>query len=228
MTWVPAILLGLTGSIHCAGMCSPLAMAVTRGSRSGLTHRISYNTGRILTYGILGMAFSFAGDLIPLSGYQNIFSIILGVVILIVGITGITNVRIPVLTVSMTKFSIYIKKIFSNTLTRKGLGATFMLGMVNGLLPCGLVALALTYCITLENPIEGLQFMTLFGVGTLPVMIGLVSVGAYVTQSVRVNSASLMKGLMIASGILLIVRVFVVHHHDPSVSHGLLDTILCN
>jgi sulfite exporter TauE/SafE len=49
-----AIVLGLAGSLHCAGMCSPLAMAVT-ARKPFMLHKVVYNTGRVLIYGLLGV-----------------------------------------------------------------------------------------------------------------------------------------------------------------------------
>lgn len=65
-----AIVLGLAGSLHCAGMCSPLAMAVT-ARKPFVINKVIYNTGRIFTYGLLGVLAAVFGGLFSLTAYQE-------------------------------------------------------------------------------------------------------------------------------------------------------------
>src|SRR5687767_14417741 len=101
MIWT-ALIIGFAGSSHCLGMCSPLAMAVTTRS-SVLLNRTIYNTGRIFTYGILGSIIASFGLAFPLIKYQNIFSLLLGIAMLVIGLTGISAIRIPLVTSGLAK-----------------------------------------------------------------------------------------------------------------------------
>jgi sulfite exporter TauE/SafE len=65
--------------MHCAGMCTPLLMAVTNLTSSVVANRFLYNAGRILTYGILGSIFSGAGSFLPISPNQSLLSLLFGV-----------------------------------------------------------------------------------------------------------------------------------------------------
>src|SRR6185436_11170473 len=87
MSW-PVLLSGFTlgaiGSLHCIGMCGPLSLALPVGhltKRSKLFSLLIYQFGRILTYSIFGLLLGLAGRRIYIAGYQQWFSIILGVII---------------------------------------------------------------------------------------------------------------------------------------------------
>jgi uncharacterized protein len=175
MIWT-AIILGFAGSLHCMGMCSPLAMAVTNLSPTAVINRVLYNTGRILTYGLLGSIVSTLGLGFPLIKFQNLLSVFLGIALLVIGISGVSSLHIPVVTRVLANVNFFLKKLFSRFIQIKNHRSTFILGGLNGLLPCGLSFLALTYCITLAGPWNGFVFMLLFGLGTLPVMLGFTSV----------------------------------------------------
>jgi sulfite exporter TauE/SafE len=111
---------------------------------------------------------------------------------------------------------------------RKTYGSVFMLGALNGLLPCGLVLVALTYCLSLQSPIAGFSFMIVFGAGTLPVMLGLTSLISVLVKKFNFNLRYFTTGMLIASGILLIARVFIVQlPHKASLQQGVIDIVLC-
>lgn len=214
--WLTALLLGLAGSLHCVGMCSPLAMAVGNLRRPYLFNRLAYNGGRILMYGIQGAIVASVGMAFPFPGLQNILAVSLGVALILMGVSGISGLRIPLVTPAIQKFTQVLKQLFQKFLQRKSYTSMITLGALNGLLPCGLTYLALTYCLTLVGPVDGFNFMLLFGAGTLPVMIGLPSVFPYLGKFLRFNSARITTIILIALGSLLITRVFLTHQHLSS------------
>jgi len=218
-----ALLMGLAGSLHCAGMCSPLAMTVTNMNRSVFSGRVLYNVGRITTYAALGAAAAAIGYVIPLSRFQNMLSLTLGSTLILMGAAGVTGVRIPLITNLLTRFTASLKRLFAKFIYRKNYGAMLLLGSLNGLLPCGLTFIALSACITLPTPAEGFLFMILFGAGTLPVMLGLVSIVDVVKNKMHWNIKQLTTGLMVLSGLLLIARV--VFLHLPATPHHALDSV---
>jgi len=202
-----AIILGFAGSLHCAGMCSPLAFAVT--NKSGLANKILYNVGRIFMYCVMGAIVSSIGVVLPVY-VQYAISITLGVALLIIGITG-SNFKIPLLT-PLIRVTSFIKAQFLKFIQQKRYGSVFMMGILNGILPCGLTFLALTACITLNGPMGGFIFMAAFGAGTLPVMLGLISIIPFFAKHFKFNVAKLSVAMQLAAGCLLIVRVLLV---DP-------------
>ncbi len=226
--WIAALLIGLTGSLHCAGMCSPLVMTITNMRSPAFVNRLLYNAGRIMMYGILGVAVTTVGSLLPLSEYQNVVSIALGLTLLVMASAGVTGIRIPFFTKLVTTFTIRLKNVFSEFIRHKNRGSLLFLGALNGILPCGLTLLALSFCITLVKPLDGFIYMLLFGVGTLPVMLGFVSIIGFITNRINWDIKKVTTGLMIISGILLIARVFFVHAVENHPAHsGLIDIVIC-
>jgi sulfite exporter TauE/SafE len=207
-----ALIMGLAGSLHCAGMCSPLAMAVTR-NKPFLASKIVYNTGRILTYGVLGGMVAVLGSFVNLSTYQQALSIVLGSIFVLLGIGGMSRVRIPFVTSGMEGLSGWLKKAFGKFLQRKSLTATFIMGTLNGLLPCGLTYLALTACLLQPNALDGFLFMLVFGLGTWPVMIGISWVMNLSFLKSHFNLARFSKIALIFVGCLLFLRVWWSHPH---------------
>jgi sulfite exporter TauE/SafE len=227
MFWT-ALVLGFAGSLHCVGMCSPLAMAVTNMSPQVMLSRILYNGGRILTYGLLGGIVASVGLGFPLTHYQNLLSILLGISLVVIGFSGVTSIRIPFVTDALRKLSSLVKKLFSKYIQKKTRTSTFILGSLNGILPCGLSFLALTYCLTLGGPADGFVFMTAFGLGTLPAMLGFTSFFYWITRRFKFSITRLTTGMLILSGLLLIGRVFFIHlPHARSVQDGIVDIVLC-
>jgi uncharacterized protein len=225
--WLTALIMGVAGSIHCAGMCSPLAMAITNGNAAVLRNRILYNFGRISTYGVMGALVVVLGYVFPFNHFQNVLSVILGVSLLVMACFGITGVRIPFFTTGVLKFASVLKKVFARFIQHKTPGALLLLGALNGLLPCGLTFLALSLCLTLTTPLEGFAYMFTFGVGTLPVMLGLVSVVGVVTKRLHWNIKGVTSALMAISGLLLIARVFLVHLPEGHKHANVVDIIIC-
>jgi len=223
-----ALIMGLTGSLHCVGMCSPLAMAVGNMNTRAFLNRVIYNSGRIVTYGLLGLGIAGVSLAFPVSKLQNLVSIFLGIILLLAGI-GLLKLNIPIFSRAIGTLTSTIKKLFTRFLNRKNLGSVFLLGTLNGILPCGLVWIALTYSFTLQSAMQGFNFMILFGIGTLPVMLGFTSVITQLLQRFNFNFQRITSAMLILSGILLIVRVFIMHlPHQHSIEQGVVDIVLCN
>jgi uncharacterized protein len=225
--WLTALIMGVAGSLHCAGMCSPLALAITNTNKTALTNRILYNLGRILTYGILGGIVAGVGYSLPLTGFQNALSLLLGLCLILMAVLGYKRNRIRFVTNALLRFSNQLKKLFSHFIQRKTPGALLLMGAINGLLPCGLTFLALSVCLTLAAPIDGFIYMLLFGVGTLPVMLGFVSVIELLTRKLQWDIRTITTGMMVLSGVLLIARVFLMHVPEAHQHTSVLEIVVC-
>jgi sulfite exporter TauE/SafE len=222
-----ALILGLTGSLHCAGMCSPLAIAVTGVTTRSFVNRVFYNAGRILMYAILGATISFVGYLLPISNFQNLLSILMGILLLLASI-GLFNLNVPALTKPIAQFTQHIRKLFSFLIQKKNFSSLFLLGVLNGLLPCGLLWIALTYCITLTSAANGMLFMIGFGAGTLPVMLGLTGLITLIIKRFNIGLSTVTRSALLITGLLMIARVFIVEmHHQQSMHEGFIDIVLC-
>jgi sulfite exporter TauE/SafE len=224
-----ALIMGFTGSLHCIGMCSPLAMAVTKKSSKAITNRLLYNSGRIFAYGIVGAFVASIGFTFPISKYQNLLSLIMGLALIIIGLTSISHLSIPFFTTGLSKLSGLLKNAFAQFLSGKNLSSIFLLGILNGFLPCGLTFLALSYCVILPTPWEGFTFMIFFGAATLPAMLGFTGLFRIMTDRFHFSSQRLTTSLLVISGVSLIARVFWIHiPHTHSVAGTMLDIVICS
>ena len=169
-----ALSLGFLGSFHCIGMCGPIALALPLGRESKFKRvagGIIYNIGRITTYGIFGLLFGLLGKGFVIGGYQQGLSIALGVLILfgllfpsrLSSHIGLTKVIVPFLS--------KVKSLLGKLFTQKSFASLFLIGVLNGLLPCGLVYLGVAGAITTGDAAKGSLFMMMFGLGTLPAML---------------------------------------------------------
>lgn len=170
MTLATVTLAGLTlgalGSLHCAGMCGPLALACSRAGRSGsaLADPALYQLGRIATYVGLGLTFGAFGARLDLFAGQTVASITAGASLLVVGVFGRRIER-------AVSGGAWLSRAFGAASTRLGVATPIALGTVNGLLPCGLVYTALAASLALGSPSAGAAFMVAFGVATSPALL---------------------------------------------------------
>ena len=188
MLW-SAFLLGLMGSAHCIGMCGPLILAMpgmdSRGrSRLYLTS-ILYQVGRIATYGILGLLFATLGQGVVIAGWQKGFTIFMALSLLLMALYSWKMEAFLQRQPAFRRYSIFLQKAIGQQFRRSGLQSYFFVGMLNGLLPCGLVYAAIAGALTSSGPLQGALFMLVFGTGTLPLLFGLSVSGHLVPLSVR-------------------------------------------
>jgi hypothetical protein len=172
MNILTAIVLGLVGSLHCAGMCGPLALALPAAGTSGpgfLSGRLAYNLGRILTYCLLGVVFGLVGKTLVVAGVQRWVSIGLGLMLLI----GLFSSRKLALWRPVTSFVEGLKSRMGSLLRRRSFSSRLSLGLFNGLLPCGLVYVACAGAVATGGLLSGLAYMAGFGLGTVPMMLGI-------------------------------------------------------
>ena len=213
MYWV-AFTLGLFGSLHCVGMCGPLAIAFCDKENDTSVQRMqsgmSYNLGRTVTYSILGLFFGLLGSFIVVVDLQKVLSIALGALLVFSfflsydidqKINGLPAVR---------KFYDKLRLAISNMYSKAKQYHPFTLGMANGLLPCGLVYLALAGAIAAGSLMNGMIFMAFFGIGTIPMMITLVFGVKLLTPNMRFKFRRVLPYVTLFFGLFLIYRGLVV------------------
>lgn len=209
LLFITAISLGFLGSFHCVGMCGPIALALPIGNSSSFGRIISvliYNTGRILTYSLFGIIFGSIGQTFSLFGYQQLLSITLGLLILL-GLI-LPSKLVSKITGNQLIYSFFnrLKSKLSSLFLKEGKKSLFLIGLLNGLLPCGLVYMAVAGAIASGNILNGALFMAVFGLGTAPVMMALPLAGNYLSVSFRAKirkTVPIMIGFM---AVLLILR----------------------
>jgi sulfite exporter TauE/SafE len=205
MDYWTAFILGLVGSLHCAGMCGPLAMAVPGATLTPgkfTLSRIAYNLGRIVTYCILGLIFGAFGKTLLLAGIQRWVSIALGILL----ITGLFASRKLALWKPVTLLVNQLKSRMSALLRQRSLFSVTGLGLLNGLLPCGLVYVAAAGATATGHILNGAIYMAAFGAGTLPIMLAIGFGGKLVPLSLRFKLRAAIPVSIFLLGALLILR----------------------
>ena len=204
-----ALILGLSGSLHCVGMCGPIALALPLSTRERMSvwgQAAIYHSGRILTYGLMGLLFGMLGRGIALAGWQKSISIGLGIMIL-AGVFFSWSIEHQVVKIpGLNRFLQTIKKQLGKNLRINTPSATFRVGMLNGLLPCGLVYVALFGAISTGDLLAGGLYMLVFGLGTTPLIFSLMIAGKRLPLSWKGVLAKLSPVLLTIVALLLIYR----------------------
>ncbi len=211
---ISAFLIGLFGSLHCVGMCSPLMLSFTpnRG-RKAVTSFFLYHLGRLGVYALLGVLFGLISSSVGFFAMQRYFSLILGVVI--IAVFAFPKVR--------NRFEGWyyhsrFYQIIKSSLTKQfGGRARWMFGgVLNGFLPCGLVYLAAAGAMVSHSILQGVQYMFLFGMGTIP-LLALVKFGAGSYKGLFKKVNNLTTPIALIAGLMMVARGFMVA--EPDINH---------
>jgi sulfite exporter TauE/SafE len=204
-----AFFIGLVGSLHCIGMCGPIAIALPVPDSSNLsffTGRILYNLGRVATYSFLGAVLGLAGSKIALAGAQQVVSIVLGVVIIIAVLLPQKYKNYFAQHPVIQKLAHPLKSNIGVLFSKGTFSAMFLIGILNGFLPCGLVYVALAGAIASGDAISGAAVMILFGLGTVPAMFAASVFGKFINIGIRTKIRKAVPVLAIILGVIFILR----------------------
>lgn len=193
-----AFLTGLVASLHCVGMCGPIALALPVGGLpegKAWVARVLYNLSRSLSYGVLGLLAGLFGERLSLFGWQQQVSVGAGILMIFL-VTGKRFIPFPV-TATLS---------FRKLLQTKKNWAFAGAGLLNGLLPCGLVYVALSGALTASSPADGFLFMFAYGVGTMPAMLSVSWLWKRVSVPVRQRLNRLIPVYTILLALLFIWR----------------------
>jgi uncharacterized protein len=202
------LVLGLVSSIHCVGMCGPLVLSLPLSIVPPERRTVSialYHTGRIISYSILGIIVGLAGSVVAFTGFQQTLSIATGIMVILLGLlisVSKYQIRLP----WSASFGELVKKVIIMQLNRRGLSSFLYLGMANGLLPCGMVYIAIGYSFTSADYIGSALIMFAYGIGTVPALMLLTFLRPVVGSRWRKFIKVSMPVMMIVVGMILIGR----------------------
>jgi len=212
MYLLAALWLGFLGSFHCVGMCGPIALAIPVNRTSFVTvlyGSLIYNFGRMITYAIAGLLFGMLGQVFRFAGLQNCLSILIGLLIL-----AFIVVPIRFYNRFYNRFgSRCIVQFFSGL--KQKLGRLFgvytnrsllVIGLLNGLLPCGFVYLGLSGALATGDALKGSLFMAAFGFGTFPAMVSVSILMSSITLRTREQIRKVIPVFVGLMAVLLILR----------------------
>lgn len=204
-----ALVLGLMGSLHCIGMCGPIAfmLPVNQTNKYKKAGQVFiYHFGRLMAYGVIGALFGLLGKGLYIFGIQQKLSIIIGVLMILA-------VTIPYKSISRIGLSkpVYrvigkIKNSLGKALKKKTADTFLTIGFLNGFLPCGLVYMALLGAIAMGTAVEGSIYMILFGLGTVPLMTAAVYLSGVLKDSAKQRIRKLIPVFVVIIGVLFILR----------------------
>jgi sulfite exporter TauE/SafE len=202
-------------------MCGPLVLALPAAQVHPVMHvigRVLYNLGRVTTYALLGVVFGLIGHTLALAGVQRWVSIGLGVVILI----GLFFAKSSTFSVPVAGTVSWLKSGLGFLLKKKSVGSLYLLGGLNGLLPCGLVYAACAGAAATGTMLHGVEYMVVFGLGTVPMMLGLGLAGTALHSSLRARVTKLVPvSLLLLAGFLILRGLSLgIPYISPDLSGG--------
>ncbi len=205
LTYSMALIMGFTGSLHCAGMCGPIVFVMPFQAFSGWRKAAAlflYHAGRISVYALLAVILhSFRSLFEP--RLQQYVSILLGVSLLVAGV-------LTFMPGHYTKFKLpwagYVQRKLGAIIGRPGLKTLLFTGILNGMLPCGLVYMALSASLTAATPLQSASIMYVFGLGTLPMLLGISLLKNRLTFLRGPHLRKLVPGIVLAFGCLFVLR----------------------
>lgn len=204
-----AFILGLVGSFHCIGMCGPIAFVIPvrkDNTVTAVSGTLLYHIGRMLGYGVIGLLFGLLGKGLYLAGFQQRLSILVGLIMILAVLIPVRILNTTMLTRPLYQMIGHVKRLMGLHLKKSSYSSLFIIGFLNGFLPCGLVYMALLGSISSGDPLLGAAYMMLFGLGTVPMMSAAIFAGNFFKSSVRNRIQKAIPIFVIAIGLLFIIR----------------------
>lgn len=206
---IAALLLGLLSSLHCIGMCGPIALMlpVHRDKAALKTLKIiAYHLGRIFTYSLLGGLFALLGKGLFIAGLQQNFSIVIGVLMIIYGTFSYQKLENIAFLKPLQKIQSKVKTTLAQQFRKNGIMHLFLIGVANGFLPCAMVYVALFGATATQEPSYGMLYMALFGLGTIPLMSGVTYFSQAITLATRNKILKIIPFFLLLLGVLFVLR----------------------
>jgi len=194
---IAALMLGFVGGLHCVGMCGPLVLALPKNAAHSRWQywlgRLTYNSGRVVTYALMGAVAGAVGQVVSLAGYQTVLSLVLGTLLILSFFLPFSRIGLGI------SNSTIWKKSLGALFRKKSFSALAGIGLLNGFLPCGLVYAALAGAAGTGTILSGVIFMTLFGIATAPALLAV----AMVNRIKRFDHTRLVRKALPAAALIL-------------------------
>lgn len=204
-----AFIFGLISSLHCIGMCGPIAMMlpVDRSNPAKKVVQIMlYHIGRLSAYATLGLVFGILGKGFYMAGIQQSISIMVGIFMITIAVVSERIFMKYNFSKPVYKVISNVKSSLGNQFKRKSPDALFTIGLLNGFLPCGLVYAALFGAIAMQNVTLSVTYMLLYGLGTIPMMSAVVYISNILSTPIRSKMQKMIPIVTVIIGTLFILR----------------------
>ena len=206
---VAGLAFGAFGSVHCVGMCGPLALSLPGKHQPRWqfwAERGLYNLGRAVTYSLLGVLVGAAGQVVSLAGAQQGLSVGIGVIMILAATVPWVSRQVQRIEQTPSAFLGRVMKPIGTLYRTGGPTAMLIVGLLNGLLPCGFVYAALATAVTADGVAQSTVFMAGFGLGTGPAMLSVSLLGRVASTQLRARLQKLVPIGLALVGLLLILR----------------------
>lgn len=198
---------GLLTSIHCVGMCGGIMLSQTVGNESNtkfeaMKPALLYNAGRVISYTILGGIIGAVGSVFSLSFTSKAaVQIIAGIFMIMMGLnmSGFSLFR---------KFQIKLPKSFCKFKNKEG--SPFIVGLLNGFMPCGPLQTMQIFALGTGSPVKGALAMLVFSVGTVPLMLTFGALSGLLSKGYT-------KRILKLSGVMIIVLGLIMGNRGLSI-----------
>jgi uncharacterized protein len=205
---ITGMALGFVGSFHCIGMCGPLALALPvqkLAAPQRFFAYLAYNMGRVATYSALGFLLGLAGSGFVAAGLQQVFSIVMGSAMLLLTVLYVVFKK-QYQPRWWLRFNHQVQQWIGFFLKRRSKTGFFLMGMANGLLPCGMVYMAIATALVMGSAGLGALVMAGFGLATVPNMLLLGLIGSSISIPIRSTIKKITPYMMVVIACLLILR----------------------
>lgn len=201
---IAAFILGFAGSLHCLGMCGPLVIALhSGGNKQNWKSKFIYHLGRISVYASLGIAVGIIGKTFSLFGFQQALAIAAGIFMLVLILWPGLFRNAKFKTTQLTQ---WIRNRITPKVKAHPFVTSFLLGIINGLLPCGLVYVALSGALITGDPMKSALFMITFGLATSPALLAAPAMMHWLGKRLKVKSMKALQIGLVLVSILVVLR----------------------
>ncbi len=208
---------GFLGSVHCVGMCGGLVAACALKCGGGMRFSLAYNTGRVLSYSLLGLVMGLLGSTLAEAGaagrLQGALPTVAGVFMILIGLELLGYLPSSLKRFFTGLFPSSVSRALVGGQIRKKRPAAFVLGMLNGLMPCGLIYAVGVKAASTADPLKGMLVMAALGAGTF---VPLLFAGGFTAALDRLRGGLLTtvsSVIIIALGVKSVYHGLAVMHH---------------
>lgn len=218
MSFGVLFVIGILTSVHCVAMCGGINISQclptkveNNGNKSSsqLMPSFLYNSGRVMSYTIIGGIVGALGSVVSFSGpAKGIVAIAASIFMMIMGLNMLN------LFPGLRKFNPRMPKLFARLIGKEKAASKnrpFYIGLLNGLMPCGPLQAMQLYALSTGDPIKGALSMFVFSLGTVPLMFGLGALSSILSKKFTAK-------MMQVSAVLVLVLGFAMFQTGLTVS----------
>jgi len=222
------------GSVgHCIGMCGGIVVAYSSTKidhKSSYLHQtashLSYNFGRVTTYTILGGMFGYLGQVLAFTPTtKGVLFLFTGLLMILAGLSLIGNLKfLNSAEWSVSKY-VWYQNSFRKLMSSKSYGSFYLLGMLNGIIPCGLVYSFAIFAASTASPLSGALVMATFGLATIPALFFLGFITRFLQKgNLRGTMMKLAALLVIVYGVITLYKGYnyIIH---PEETQKMMDSM---